>query len=164
MALSHTAANTKTTLSVVLRLQSKFKQLFKVDISDRLSNSGHAFLHYVRHHHDPVKSPWGKAAGKPTLHIRNYCYKGGLVLAPAAGQVFESAHSYDVISIYPSVIRDCPMPGGNLFWLDQITRDHFGFVKVIARAPEGKLPCLLPIREEGAKVNTCVGHERLFTG
>lgn len=98
----------------------------------------------------------------PTQNIRSYCYKGGLVLAPGAGRVFPSAHFYDVISIYPSIIRDCPMPGGNLFWLKQITPSHFGFVKVLARAPEGKLPCLLPVPENGR--NVCVSHDRLFTG
>lgn len=52
--------------------------------------------------------------GNPTEEIRAHCYFGGLVIAPAAGKKFKEAHAYDVISIFPSVIRDCPIPGGNM--------------------------------------------------
>ena len=88
------------------------------------------------------------------------------MIAPAAGKVFKEAHSYDVISIYPSVMRDCPIPGGNIFWLDQMTLNHFGFVQVVARAPAGKQACLLPAKVYDGHSSSLgfVGHDRVFTG
>lgn len=103
--------------------------------------------------------------GTPSAQvIRRYAYKGGLAQAPLVGRVFSSVYMYDVISIYPSIIRDCPMPGGTMFWLDSMTLEHFGFVKVLARAPKNKLPCFLPVRVDEFGTNECLGHDQLFTG
>lgn len=110
--------------------------------------------------------------------FHTFAYRGGLCHAPQTNRCFKSVYAYDVTSMYPSQIKSFPMPGGDIVWVDQAPRLSdplcFGWIEAVARAPQGILPCLLPIHQkpesrltDGQKLEPkleCISHRRPAAG
>ena len=97
--------------------------------------------------------------------IRAAGYRGGLIHVQP-GTSAQSGYMYDVKSLYPAIIIK-PLPGGNIAQtssMDLTNPTTYGFAYALCRAPDDKVPCLLPVNNPLGKVNECVGGDKLFTG
>lgn len=145
---------------------------FGIQIPEHASLSGIAMRLY-RGSYLPATAtfPTGPLALINMFHT--FAYPGGLCHAPQTYRLFKSVYAYDVTSMYPSQIKSFPMPGGNIVWVDQAPRLSdplcFGWIEAVARAPQGILPCLLPIRtvsghRPGDTNLECIPHQRPAAG
>ena len=157
---------------VISAVNKELKTGIKSLVYHHVSASGIA-MHYYMSEHMPTSRKLRLPTNKYLKDIGRFGYKGGLVQAPGRGKVYKKVYAYDVVSMYPSVMLDCPMPSGQVVGIEQIRQSDYGFVHVVARAPKDKLPCLLPITraikngpvaDESRPKLECVRHEELFSG
>lgn len=153
---------------VITVLRREVKEQLGITLVHHGSTSAIGMAYYKKEHMGDNK--WRLPTSRSFRDIRSFRYTGGLVHAPGRGKVHKKVYAYDVVSMYPSVIRNRPIPSGQLVNVDVFEPWHFGFVEVLGRAPKDKLPCLLPIRRLNkdnkfiSQSLECVGPNELFSG
>jgi len=88
--------------------------------------------------------------------LANYAFRGGLTLYIGDGNhirhKYENVYHYDVISMYPSVMRFVPVPSSPLLYTDKIVLDFDcfrpGWYLCNFRQTKGRVPILFPIGSE----------------
>ena len=117
-------------------------------------------IHHFRASHLPCE---GHSEGSKTSHslvslpedsdsglyhcFSQQMYVGNGVISPGLGKMHKRVYVYDINGMYPFCMASAPMPGGSFTFshcIDLSDPRTFGWVRALARAPQGRVPCLLP--------------------
>jgi hypothetical protein len=90
------------------------------------------------------------------IELANYALRGGLTLYIGDGKhtqhKYENVHHYDVISMYPSVMRYVPVPCSPMIYTDKVLYDldciRPGWYLTEYKQTKGRVPILFPIDSE----------------
>ena len=148
-----------------------FWDTFQIDVTQSVTLSGLAMRLYRGKYLDDLEGGDYLPTNLPGLfsQIRLNTFIGGLTVSPGGAKRVKKAFAYDITSMFPSMIAQHSIPGGRIVWDDGMKLDSeaFGWIRVLGRAPEGKLACLLPIKPQGGDGGTApqyIGSQRLFYG
>jgi len=96
------------------------------------------------------------SAPEEYLTFADYALRGGLTMYIGDGKhnqhKYESVNHYDVISMYPSVMRSVPVPTSPMIYTQEVIKDYDcyrpGWYLCDYRQTEGRIPILFPIKSE----------------
>ena len=96
------------------------------------------------------------SAPEEYLGVADYALRGGLTLYIGDGEhtqhLYENVNHYDVISMYPSVMRSVPVPASPMIQTNVVVKDFDtyrpGWYLCDYEQTQGRLPILFPIESE----------------
>jgi DNA polymerase elongation subunit (family B) len=96
------------------------------------------------------------AAPDEYVGFGDYALRGGLTLYIGDGDhkqhLYENVNHYDVISMYPSVMRSVPVPTSPMIYTDKVIKDYDcyrpGWYLCDYKQTKGRIPILFPIKSE----------------
>jgi hypothetical protein len=96
------------------------------------------------------------AAPDEYVGFGDYALRGGLTLYIGDGEhkqhLYENVNHYDVISMYPSVMKSVPVPTAPMIYTQEVIKDYGcyrpGYYLVDYEQTKGRIPILFPIKSE----------------
>jgi len=96
------------------------------------------------------------AAPDEYVGFGDYALRGGLTLYIGDGDhkqhLYENVNHYDVISMYPSVMRSVPVPTSPMIYTNEVLKDYGcyrpGWYLCDYKQTKGRIPILFPVKSE----------------
>lgn len=121
---------------VMLKAQEIYWNQYKVDIENCLTLSALAMTIYRTSYYDPNSWPIHIPSRNEDTFIRRGYYGGHADTYKPYG---ENLYYYDVNSLYPYIMKSCPMPGGTPVWHAKLEGQElsnlYGFIEAYVVCP-----------------------------
>jgi hypothetical protein len=147
---------------VMQKAQEIYWKFFNIDIDSKITLASLALTIYRMKYYDASNWPIHIPNKNEDTFIRNAYYGGHTDAYKPYG---ENLYYYDVNSLYPYVMKEFSMPGGDPVWhenLDGMDLDSiFGFIQAYVECPETIKKPFLPYR---TKKNTLIFPTGEFVG
>ena len=133
---------------VMLKAQDIYWTKYKVDIEDCLTLSSLAMTIYRSNYYDSISWPIHIPSRNEDTFIRRGYYGGHADTYKPYG---ENLYYYDVNSLYPYIMKSCPMPGGVPVWHANLEGQElsnlYGFIEAYVVCPNTITRPFLPYRD-----------------
>jgi len=133
---------------VMLKAQDIYWTKYKVDIEDCLTLSSLAMTIYRSKYYDSISWPIHIPSRNEDTFIRRGYYGGHADTYKPYG---ENLYYYDVNSLYPYIMKSCPMPGGVPVWHANLEGQElsnlYGFIEAYVVCPNTITRPFLPYRD-----------------
>ena len=133
---------------VMLKAQDIYWSQYKVDIENCLTLSTLAMTIYRTSYYDPISWPIHIPSRNEDTFIRRGYYGGHADTYKPYG---ENLYYYDVNSLYPYIMKSCPMPGGTPVWHANLEGQElsnlYGFIEAYVVCPSTIKRPFLPYRD-----------------